>query len=359
MADNVAITAGTGTTIGTDEVTIGGILQHVQRVKLIDGTDGGINPVQVGTSGGLSVKGAALTAVSGAIAAAATGTVGPMAVSEAGNVTFVVKNTTAASPFAGNPVLVFEQSDDNVSWAALTVVHNATNIAASTFTLTPNTANGAIMFDASVEGVTHVRVRVTAAPATNGMTIVIQAGGMPFSPVVTTMEGGNRATYRAATTAVLVAAASTAPFLVIYGSATKTIRVQNIVLSGLTLSAIAYLNVVVGKYSTQPTVGTATVLNKVAVDSQLPASTAALVQGYTAAPTAGTLVGAVTSRRNLGQAATPAAAGIPENIEFDFTNGKGNMPIVLRGTAEGLGVYFATAPASAVSMMAKIEWTEE
>lgn len=41
MADNVAITAGSGTTIGTDEVTIGAVLQHVQRVKLVDGTDGG------------------------------------------------------------------------------------------------------------------------------------------------------------------------------------------------------------------------------------------------------------------------------------------------------------------------------
>lgn len=41
MADTVAITAGAGTVIGTDEVTIGGTTQHVQRVKLVDGTDGG------------------------------------------------------------------------------------------------------------------------------------------------------------------------------------------------------------------------------------------------------------------------------------------------------------------------------
>lgn len=35
MADNVAITAGTGTTIATDQLTGG---EHVQKVKLIDGT---------------------------------------------------------------------------------------------------------------------------------------------------------------------------------------------------------------------------------------------------------------------------------------------------------------------------------
>jgi hypothetical protein len=41
MADNVAITAGTGTSIATDDV--GGV--HVQFVKLYDGTDGSTTPV--------------------------------------------------------------------------------------------------------------------------------------------------------------------------------------------------------------------------------------------------------------------------------------------------------------------------
>lgn len=54
MADTVAITAGTGTTIGTDEVTIGGTLQHVQRVKLVDGTDGGTALIS-GDANGLNV----------------------------------------------------------------------------------------------------------------------------------------------------------------------------------------------------------------------------------------------------------------------------------------------------------------
>lgn len=42
MPDNVAITAGTGTTIATDEVAVnGGSLAHVQYVKLVDGTGNG------------------------------------------------------------------------------------------------------------------------------------------------------------------------------------------------------------------------------------------------------------------------------------------------------------------------------
>lgn len=55
MADTVEITPGTGAVIGTDEVTIGGTLQQVQRVKLVDGTDGGTDLLP-GTAGrGLAV----------------------------------------------------------------------------------------------------------------------------------------------------------------------------------------------------------------------------------------------------------------------------------------------------------------
>lgn len=38
MADNVPITAGSGTTIATDEVNTGGGAAHVQLVKLLDVT---------------------------------------------------------------------------------------------------------------------------------------------------------------------------------------------------------------------------------------------------------------------------------------------------------------------------------
>lgn len=42
MADNVAITAGSGTTIATDEVAVnGGTTAHVQYVKLVDGSGNG------------------------------------------------------------------------------------------------------------------------------------------------------------------------------------------------------------------------------------------------------------------------------------------------------------------------------
>jgi hypothetical protein len=55
MADNVAITAGSGTTISTDEVAVnGGTTGHVQHVKLVDGSSNGTDGVP-GTTQGLAI----------------------------------------------------------------------------------------------------------------------------------------------------------------------------------------------------------------------------------------------------------------------------------------------------------------
>lgn len=51
MADNVAITAGAGTVVGTDEVTIATVPVQVQYVKILDGTDGSINRWTIGADG--------------------------------------------------------------------------------------------------------------------------------------------------------------------------------------------------------------------------------------------------------------------------------------------------------------------
>lgn len=153
------------------------------------------------------------------------------------------------------------------------------------------------------------------------------------------------------------AAASTAPFFAIQGSATKTVRVRRVVVSGPTLTAVAYLNILVRKTSTAVSSGTPAALTAVNVDAGSTASTANLINTYTAAPTAGTAVGIVASRRVLGQATTAAAGGYPETtIEFDFRHLGG---IVLSGTAQGLSVSFGSAPGSAVTLSVSVEFEEE
>lgn len=154
-----------------------GLLSDVSRI--VAALPAGTNAL-----GSVAVKGLAIATLSGSIAAAGTGTVGPADVAAAGNVTFTVKNTVSASAYAGAPVIVFEQSDDNVSWGPLMVTRADTLASASTFTLSANTAAGSLMFDASAEGVSWVRARVTTGPVTNALTVSISGGGMAFTPVV-------------------------------------------------------------------------------------------------------------------------------------------------------------------------------
>ncbi len=54
MSDTVTL-PGTGTVVGSDEVTIGAVLQQVQRVKLVDGSDGGTGLIGGDATNGLDV----------------------------------------------------------------------------------------------------------------------------------------------------------------------------------------------------------------------------------------------------------------------------------------------------------------
>jgi len=149
-------------------------------------TDGKFNwrTANVSANGGLAVRGSPVPVTVGNIAAGATGIIGPIDVSEAGNITFTVKNTVAANPYGGTPTLIFEQSDTGESWGTLGVTSSGSGTTQDVFVLPTNTASAALMFDCASEGINFVRIRVTTPPATNGLTVVVQPGGMPFNPSV-------------------------------------------------------------------------------------------------------------------------------------------------------------------------------
>ena len=167
--------------------------------------------------------------------------------------------------------------------------------------------------------------------------------------------------YRASTAPTVVAPADPdVPFFLIEGSSTKVVKVHKIVVSGMSLTAVAYLPIICRKYSTASSGGTATALTAVPIDSKSPTSTANILKVFTVAPTAGTSVGVIDSRRALAQATTAAAAGIPNIIEFDFKGQDGDdWGPSLRGTGQGLGLEFGIDPASAVTMSVSVVWSEE
>ena len=174
---------------------------------------------------------------------------------------------------------------------------------------------------------------------------------------------GPKATYSAATpTTVVVEASAAKMFFVITGtSASKVLRIQRIVVSGMTLTSVAYNELVVEKWSSAPSAGSATTLTQTPHDSGFAAATATLCQVYTAGPTEGTLVGTIASRRFLEQATTAAAAGIPYLCEFNWLN-DGTRELdapVLRTSAQAISVAFAENPATAVTCSVECTWTEE
>lgn len=169
-------------------------------------------------------------------------------------------------------------------------------------------------------------------------------------------------TYRAATLNTVVAAAGSAMFFVITGSANVTRRVRKIRVSGDTLTTLAVGSIVVEKWSTTaPDGGTVTTLTRVPLDSAFPAAqTDGLVQVYTVAPTEGTLVGTIACRRHVWKSSTVVDAPFAE-AEFDFDNkgDDGRLGIPLHGLLEALSLAFGANPASAITLAVEVEWTEE
>jgi len=208
-------------------------------------------------------------------------------------------------------------------------------------------------------GVMMLAVRQDVMASLSGATGDYTPPTVDFLGRLRVMQEGGKVTYRAATDAPFAAAAGAAMFFVISGSSTKTVIIQRIRVSGHTLTAVAYHSIVAEKWSTAPTGGTSTALTKVPNDANDAAATVNQILTYTAAPTEGTLVGAVGAVRFLSQATTAAAAGFPPEIVWDFRNQGENKGVYLRGTAQCLSLAFGAAPASAVTMSIEVEWTEE
>lgn len=178
-----------------------------------------------------------------------------------------------------------------------------------------------------------------------------------YNPDGTT--NSEKTTYRASTIIPLVAAVTVnVPFFNIIGSASKTVKVRKITVSGMTLTAVGYFAINVEKLSTASTGGTSTTPAAVPLDSADAAATA-VVRAYTVAPTKGSLVGTVASWRALWQATVAAAAGVNDWFTFFFGDLPETRAVVLRGVAQELALTFPVVLASAGTLSVDIEWTEE
>lgn len=152
------------------------------------------------------------------------------------------------------------------------------------------------------------------------------------SRLIITQE--KRSTYSAACVNLAIDAAGT-DFFTITGSATKTIIVKRVRVSGSS-STTTQSNIGLLLRSTANANGTSTLLTAVPHDSTNPAATAT-VRSYTANPTLGTLVGAIRWVDYTSLAKN--SNNVTDIREFQF-GAEEDQGIVLRGTNEVLALNF-------------------
>lgn len=251
--------------------------------------------------------------------------------------------------------MIIEGTTDGTTWLPIN------GVSAASFTPTPSVSSNNL-YRITPGALTSYRI-LSSGTWTSGTAVItlkasIGTGGI-FANQILPVVSIPKAIYKASTIIPLVTAVTVnVPFFNIIGSATKTVIVKKITVSGMSLTAVGYFAINAEKLSTASTAGTSTTLVATALDSSSAAVTS-VVKAYTAAPTKGTLVGTLKSYRALWQATVAAAAGTTSHYDFIFGDIDNSSGIVLRGIAQELALTFPVVLASAGTLSVDIEWTEE
>lgn len=165
-------------------------------------------------------------------------------------------------------------------------------------------------------------------------------------------------TYSAGTTIKTATAAGTGVFFALCGSATKTISVQRLNISGTVATAAVWGDVIVRRTSAATSGGTATTLTGAPMDSTSAAATAT-AKYYTVLATAGTLAHVVESVTNLFPVTAISATlqPTPYPLLFRWKDQDSTGP-VLRGTAQCMEAAFGTTTTNAPTLSVAVTWTE-
>lgn len=170
---------------------------------------------------------------------------------------------------------------------------------------------------------------------------------------------GQKATYRAASVALVPAASATDLFCVA-GSATKTIRVTHVAISG-TAGTLVSTPFYLAKRASVDTGGTAATSNALPVegllDTGVDGASGATLVAYTANPT---ITDASPKLVAAGTLTLPTAAAgtVIQPLVFDFGKYLGRAA-VLRGAAQQLCVNANGATITTGSLQVEVEYTAE
>ena len=250
--------------------------------------------------------------------------------------TFVGGPAAAGAAVVGNPLLTGGSDGTNVRATLL------------------DTSGRHVVVGAAAAGAAFAGnpVLIAGNDGTNARTLFTDAAGrLQTAPTTKT-------TYSAAT-AIFTPVATATDIFVITGSATRTVKILSIILSGTQTTAGNIGTISLIKRSTDDTGGTSVAATRIPHDSTNAAATA-VVRHYTANPTLGTTVGTVYSPRVSIPA--PATAIVPATIfQYNAPDPAHGQPITLRGAAEVIAVNMGggALPAGAANFAVTVIWTEE
>ena len=183
----------------------------------------------------------------------------------------------------------------------------------------------------------------TTPPAlTNGQQAQIQSDSAG-SLLVSTEN--RKATYRASKLANPLANG----WFSLFGSATKLVKIKSIEVSQSGVGTAVKYDCQIIKYSTAPTGGTSSAVTATPLDSTDAASTVTNLNAYSAAPTYGTQIGQVAGF--TGIVGSPAVT--PTYFVTNFSK------LTLRGTGEGVFIFFNAVNGTSPTATVTVEWTEE
>lgn len=351
----IQVTEGSGKNLATNEITEDGVFKQMQRIVLNNSTGAEITQ---------PLTDAQIRATSLPVSVSGVATAANQATSNTS-----LSNIDIKTPVLGQALAV----------ASIPVVLTATQIS----TLTPPVAITGFGLETTQTAqstlygtVTETApVNDTASSGINGrlqriaQNITSFISKFPAALGITTKENslsvaiasdqsvplsdGIKTTYGAATIGITVAALAT-DVLTITGSATKTIRIQKIEISGIQTTA-ASINILLIKRSTANTGGITQNHSKVPNDSASVASSVTL-QSYTANPIVGTVVGNVKAEKIFVPATSTVGYSAKTTWQFgdDFV-----QAIVLRGVAENININLNGITVLGLTLAISITWTEE
>jgi hypothetical protein len=245
--------------------------------------------------------------------------------------------TVIQTGFSGT--VTFQGSEDGTNYANIYATQLGTNVIGTG--LTSTTVTSTTLWEVSCSGFQSLLCPITRSAGT--CTIAAHAVPGAFSARVvnanSTNVGGAKATYTYAISATAPYATPT-DWIAIRGSATKTVKIMRVEISGAATAATEVI-LTLNKHTVANTGGTSSTPTPMQHDSNDSAATATVLL-YSVAPTiSGTATIWKTVRMTL--AVAPAATTVaPDRFVYNYA-AEPYEPLVLRGVAQEFAINFAGA----------------